>query len=335
MIKFVPPEVAAARTKCAACNAIFPVPLGQCSSQSLASIMPRDFEVKTNNKFWQPQAVQISCPECGAKTMLSLPTKAELGKVLLYGDDAVRESEAVNVFCFTLIGGCKPFVEEICLQVRSIKERYAPQLEATSWSLHMKDLHSGHRRNKHHVFHSWERAKVEAMVDDIFALIARSAKDVFTFNVSFSSTIDQDIARLKQDCYLALAADVIYGFSKMGFTPLLKFDSEKEVVGLGPVIHGWAREAFQGAQRELAYAFISHGLPVPEPEFVKPASHPCLELADFVSFVVARGHHCKMKGKEPDYQSERLGSVFYSWLRKDGHYGRDRRAGFPWEEVYS
>jgi len=335
MIKFVPPDIAAATADCDSCKSQFPVPLRKSFPHSLAPVIPIDFDEKTNNKFWQLNSLEIDCPICSAKTLLKLPTHSERGKVLLYGDDAARESDASSVFCFSLVGGNMPFVKVISQELREIKRRHEPKFEPDSWSLHMKDLHSGHNRKKHPVYSTWTQKNAESFVSNIFELIAENSKDLFTFSISFASNAHSSLDELKKDSYLALAADVIYGFSKKGFTPVLHFDSEKEYKGLGPVIHGRARDAFQGSQRKLIYSFVSHGLPVPEPIFIKPASHPCLEIADFVSFVIARGHHCKMNNKECEYSSKQIGKVFYSWLRKDGHYGRDHRIGFPWEEVYN
>jgi len=334
MIKFAPPDIASARSICEKCKAEFPVPLDLSYQHSLAPVIPRDFDERTNNKFWQSQSTEIQCPVCSAKTLLKLPTKSELGKVLFFGDDAARKSEIGNIFCFSLVGGNKPFVDRIEQELNSLKSRFEPDLDPESWHIHMKILHSGDQRKKNLVFQSWEKLKIESFVAEVFELIRRNSADAFIFSVSFASDSKSSLAELKRDCYLALIADLIYGFSKLGFTPILHFDSEKEFIGLGPIIHGWARDAFQGSQRQLIYSYISHGLPVPEPLFLRPASHPCLELADFVSFVIARGHHCKMNGLPIDYESERLGIVFYSWLRRDGHYGRDRQIGFPWREIY-
>jgi len=295
---------------------------------------PEDFDAKTNNKFWQLQTVQIDCPECRERTSLTLPTVREAGKVLLYGDDAHRSNAHGAVFCFSLVGGSYPLVARFQRDFTTMKAKYEPALDPSDWKLHMKDLHSGHNRRTHPVFASWGRPKVEQFVNDLFSLIAAHSDDVFTFSVSFSAAPGGPNCDAKRDCYIALLADVIYGFSKTGYTPILQFDSEKRFSGLGPIVHGWARDAFQGTQRELVYSYISHGLPVPEPLFVQPASYPCLEVADFVSFVVARGHHCQMMGKQSEYPTERLGRVFYSWLRRDGNYGRERLVGFPWHEIY-
>ncbi|MEZ5385755.1 MAG: hypothetical protein R3F13_09590 [Prosthecobacter sp.] len=334
MIKFAPPEIADAATTCSNCLSIFKVPLNKEFPHSLAPVIPLDFDAKTNNKFWQLQTVEIECPECKKKTLLKLPTTQPAGKVLLYGDDAHRCERTGSVFCFSLIGGSHPFVERISQELWALKSAFEPNQEPTKWKLHMKDLHSGDNRRRHPLFRSWNRSKIEDLVSALFELIERNSNAVFTFNVSFFRAATRSIDALKLDCYVALLADVIYGFSKKGCSPILSFDSEKEFKGIGPVVHGWARSSFQTSQRKLLYSYISNGLPVPEPQFVEPASHPCLEIADFVSFVVARGHHCQMKGIQSEYPTEKLGRVFYSWLRKDGNYGRDRLIGFPWHELY-
>jgi hypothetical protein len=330
MIKFLPDEIIHAKQICKSCGQEYNVPIKKDFPNSLAPVIPKDFHPKTNNKFWQLQSLEIPCPLCGERTMCELPTRKKKAKVLLYGDDASREVNDDYVYCYSLVGGSHPFVMEASENLRSLKMSYSPN----DWTLHMKDIVSGNQRSKHSIFKEWHKEKVDQLICDLFTLLERSSNDLFIFNVSFSSRNSLPDEDLKRDCYISLIADLIYGFTQSGFTPVLHFDSEKEFKGIEPVIHGWARDAFLGPQRSLLYSFLSHGLPVPEPVFVKPASHPCLELADFVSYIIARNHYCHLNKLVCEYPTEKLGKVFYSWLRRDHNYGRDRRVGFPWNEIY-
>ncbi len=99
-------------------------------------------------------------------------------------------------------------------------------------------------------------------------------------------------------------------------------------------MQAWARHAFLGSERQLLYLYLCHGIPVPEPRFVKPGSHPCLELADFVSFVVARELFRYGLGLPTEYSTSRLGKVRYSWTDPNG-YTSSGRIGLPCDKILS
>ena len=81
------------------------------------------------------------------------------------------------------------------------------------------------------------------------------------------------------------------------------------------------------------YLYLCHGVPVPEPQFVKQGSHICLELADFIAFVVARELYCRQKGRQSEYMSSQLGKVYYSWPDAAG-YARERTVGVPKDRIF-
>ena len=106
------------------------------------------------------------------------------------------------------------------------------------------------------------------------------------------------------------------------------FDADRPVSG-EYAIQSWATDSFGGLQRTLLYPFLAKGIPIPEPRFVRPGSHPCLELADFVSFVVARYLWQLHQGKEIEFQPARLGKVFYMVRRRNGGLLQLRQTGYP------
>jgi hypothetical protein len=119
----------------------------------------------------------------------------------------------------------------------------------------------------------------------------------------------------------------------LGVSPRYTFDADKAVGDDRAVIQQWARNAFLGSERQLMYLYLSHGLPVPEPEFVKQGSHICLELSDFVAFVVAREVFCWQNNQQSDYLSSDFGKVYYSWPDATG-YTRERTIGVPKERIF-
>lgn len=74
---------------------------------------------------------------------------------------------------------------------------------------------------------------------------------------------------------------------------------------------------------------------VPEPIFVKPASKPLLEIADTLSFLIARFHYCNMHNKKIDVDLNILGEVMYSnYEIETGDFIYKRVNYYPWKLVY-
>ena len=137
----------------------------------------------------------------------------------------------------------------------------------------------------------------------------------------------------KRKAYMSVLCDTIYNFTQIETSPRYTFDADKAVDGTGPVIQNWARSAFLGSERQLMYLYLCHGIPVLEPQFVKPGSHVGLELADFVAFVVARELYCWQKRLPSEYKSSELGKVYYSWP-DGGGYTRERTIGVLKDQIF-
>ncbi|MCA1738452.1 MAG: hypothetical protein LC740_06380 [Actinobacteria bacterium] len=126
---------------------------------------------------------------------------------------------------------------------------------------------------------------------------------------------------------------VIYAATKDRIQPSFVFDSEKDSEA-NNVIYGWAQDAFYGSRLNLLHAFLARGLEIPEPMFVRPGSRPCLEVADFVSYVVARYCFRKLKNQPIDLDPELLGPVYYLAFVPDGDVVTSMSTGYPWEHFY-
>ncbi len=78
------------------------------------------------------------------------------------------------------------------------------------------------------------------------------------------------------------------------------------------------------------YAYLARGIEIKEPEFVKPSLYPCLELADFVSYVVARFHLKKWQNDKIEMDPLRFGTVTYLGFDKNVNLVPTRQEGYPW-----
>jgi hypothetical protein len=126
---------------------------------------------------------------------------------------------------------------------------------------------------------------------------------------------------------------VISGCTKTGIQPHFVFDAEKDSEG-AYVIPGWARKAFEGSHLNLVFPFLTRGIEIPYPEFVNPASKPFLEVADFVSFVVARYCYRRIMGQPIDLDPKHLGPVSHIGFDPSGDVLTQTNAGYPWMFFY-
>ena len=167
----------------------------------------------------------------------------------------------------------------------------------------------------------------------LFSVIAEPNHSLFVFALIYPSTDRAPMIATKRKAYMALLCDTIYNFTQLEVSPRYTFDADKAVGDNRAVIQHWARSAFLGSERQLMYLYLCHGVPVPEPQFVKQGSHVCLELADFVAFTVARELYCWQNDRRSERTSSQFGKVYYSWLNSEG-YARERTTGVPKERVF-
>lgn len=68
----------------------------------------------------------------------------------------------------------------------------------------------------------------------------------------------------------------------------------------------------------VIYAYLSGSKEILEPVFVKPGSLPCLEIADFVAYVMARYCFKRFKNETVDLPLKKLGNINYLDFEKGG-----------------
>ncbi len=333
-IDFLPPQIADAKMYCSHCRCDVPVPLKKTFSEPPTPVFPKDYDPVTNNKFWQLFALEVDCPRCNAKVRLEPPRRPWTKTVNLYGNEAVRETVAQPFVCIALVGGSDRYVEEVCNKVASLKRKLEPDRDPVSWRFHMADIHSGQKRQRHKIFSSWTRDKCEQALKDLFSVVAGSNDSLFVFALVYPMSGASPMIVTKRKAYMAILCDTIYHFTQLEASPRYTFDADKAVNDNRSVIQNWARSAFLGSERQLMYLYLCHGVPVPEPQFVKQGSHIGLELADFVAFVVARELYCRQNGRQSEYMSSQLGKVYYSWPDTGG-YARERTVGVPKGRIFS
>ncbi len=251
----------------------------------------------------------------------------------LYGDDAHRNYGKQNVFIYSLVGADQSLLPKLDKAVRELKEKICPLRSPESWKLHMKELWSGGHRKKHHAFKELNFDDVKNITKNFCRLIQKQKLFVYNIALSFASErkiSKKEVNQLKREAYILLILNAIDEWTSKNAQPHIYFDAEKPSEA-NQIIHKWAQDAFIGSQHSLLYGFLSKGIEIPEPKFVTPASYPGLEVADFVSYIIARYYHMKWQEKNIDIDPTEIGLVTYLGFDKHGHLLWRRQEGYPWD----
>jgi hypothetical protein len=331
-LKFVPEQLRAVRVQCANCGTPF----------SPDWLKQRGFpmgSIEAEGGYWVRLSAQEKCPSCGQFSEIALPVVDKKAKVALFGDEASRQLNRSSAYLYTysLVGTSKPYLSGIESEIRQLKKEVSPDLDPDCWKIHMAIIWSGQQRRKRPEFANWNRQRVEALIDGIGEIIRGASDRVFKYNIVLAGqagppTGQQEFeSYVRDEAYILLVMHVIDKVTSLGGQPVISFDSQKPSKA-NQVIHQWARDAFQSGQGNLLYSFLSHSIFVPEPVFVTPASHPLLEVADFMSFAVARHHYRIFNGAEPEIDLKILGDVEYLTFSVGGESLLfETSSGYPWK----
>lgn len=290
----------------------------------------------TGPKRWILQSIIQACPRCNANVLLSLPTKKMRTKGSLFGDDAEREHKGRRVSVYSLVGADQSLLPDFETKVRRLKQSLLPAIQSDRWKLHMKDMWAGTNRARHPVYQALRMDDVIRFIEQVLTLIKES--NLFVYNIALTDYEGRLSGRsgpnsLRDEAYILLVLNAINEWTDKNAQPNIFFDSEK-ASHANEVIHGWARDAFRGSQHSLLYGFLTKGIEIPEPKFVSPASVPGLEIADFVSFVIARFYDRMWKGKRVEIDPRLMGLVTYLGYDSNGDLLWRRQEGYPWEQFY-
>lgn len=333
LLKHIPEELIKFKLECPECSIRF--------RPDWLKPRPGPFiPIKPNNGsgIWTLRKIYEICPSCEEPVPLDLPVVSRQSEVLLFGDEAYREVQGKLVFTYSLVGASQQKIPKIEESLRDLKLDLSPSEPPDSWTFHMKELWSGQQRRKHKVFCHWNFDKVKCVIDRLFQLIQSHAEYLFMYNIAWTAKGSKKgfnpisaLERPQDNAYILLIMYVIHELTTKKAQPILKFDAEKQTQA-DQVIQGWARDAFSGSQHCLIYPFLTNGIEVEEPKFVQPASHACLELADFISFIVARFYFNRWKGKKTEEILDpcNLGKVTYLSCDKNGDLAFNRAESYPW-----
>ena len=337
-LRHLPESLSRIMITCPFCRTVFRPDWLKKHELSMAPVKPK-FEKKgveyTGPKRWILHQVLQKCPNCEADVMINLPVNKMKTKGSLFGDDAKRNYQNKKVvYIYSLIGADQSLLPEFENKVKGIKQKLFPSISPDSWKIHMKDMWAGSSREKHPVYKTLSFNDVINFVNELLVLIKKS--NLFIYNIA-TTTIQNNTAnrkaqkQLRNEIYILLVMNAIDEWTEKNAQPNIFFDSEKDSKA-NETIHSWARNTFKGSQYSLLYGFLSKGIEIPEPKFISPASFPGLEVADFVSFTIARYYLRMWQGKEIKIDPKGMGLVTYLGYDGNGDLLWRRREGYPWDQ---
>lgn len=331
-VKFVPEHLLAHRYECPRCRVQFMPNWLKTRGFPMGSI-------EAKGGYWVRLTAQERCPACEHLVEITLPVVKRRDVVLLFGDEAARLLTDIGglLYTYSLIGTSKPFIGDIENDIRQLKLDLCPDLDPGEWKIHMTVIWSGQQRRKYREFRDWDKQKVDQLIGGVGEIIRGAGNKLFKYNIVLAGQPQNQEEKRKfedyvqHEAYILLLVQVIDNITGLGGQPVIHFDAQKPTKA-NTVIHQWARDAFQHGQGNLLYSFLSHSIFVPEPVFVPPASHPLLEIADFMSFTVARHHYRVYNKAQPEIDLRVLGQVMYMTFSHDGDYLLcESSEGYPWQ----
>jgi hypothetical protein len=168
------------------------------------------------------------------------------------------------------------------------------------------------------------------------ATIIREARpELATFNYSGCAIISREkkirATKIKAQNQELFAFSLISSLDEMRrheVTPQWIFDNVQDTSSR-PKTEGWAQEVFLGLQYTRLFTWLSSGSVVFAPEFDKPGSHYLSEIADFVSYSVAREFEKAIRGDRSEFPTSLLGFGSYQGMIQDGSVLSEWTRGLP------
>lgn len=335
-LKHLPENLYHVRLTCPICEAVFIPDWFKKHELPLIPVKPK-YESKgieyTAPARWVLHHTSQKCPKCESDVIINIPVNKMRTRGSLFGDDAERSYQNKKVSIYSLIGADQKLLPDIEKSIEEIKQKLFPFIPHDGWNIHMKDMWAGSNRDKHPIFNKLAFSSLISFVGELLELIRKS--NLFIYNIAVT-TVQNNLPKtsnhnqLRNEAFNMLIISTIDEWTSKNAQPNILFDSEK-FSEANKIIHGWARDLFKGSQHTLLYAFLSKCIEIPEPVFVPPASYPGLEIADFVSFIIARYYLRMWQAKEIEIEPKDLGLVTYLGYEDSGDLLWKRQIGYPWD----
>lgn len=285
----------------------------------------------------RPYKTFIQCPVCNDRFTIDLPTSDHKGSIEFYGDEAIRDNIGTEapkaLFTYSVINKPKNAADnsEFLSRFHALKQMLHTDKRTAKTPLHMKELWNEKARSKGIYKNVTDNIKYD-FVKSLADLINEFSGKMVIFNcagVYFKPTKynQKDEQTFKSLVYTPLLLRVIEDITKQGLSPHFFFERTTK--------DGWAKNLFKGGRLTLMWPFVCHGIPVGSPQFVHPNHSEYLEIADFVSFSVARYIKRRAENKNIDIDLSLLGKVYYQGYTEDSICFCSDKDEYPWDTFFS
>jgi len=337
----VPEDLCGKKHKCPNCGAMVEVPWTEKLEFPQQPIPPY-----SGNGFWVPVGFPLHCHDCNTTFDVKVEVKKNEALWHVYGDEAGRfihnkttmHGVDLNFFCITLVGLHQSRHSRVARSIRKLKKTIAPSLEPNQWQHHFTDIWSAKPYSDKYTLNNKEE---KITYGKEFAKIIRKARpELVSFNISGCLKTPDDkkdrkahIKYLKEEIFSQSILTTLKQMRDYGKNVKWVFDNVKDATD-GKRTEGWAEECFLGLQYTRLFTVLSAGAPILKPEFVQPGSHYLLEIADFISYCVAREFEKAVQNSQTELPTSLLGKGFYQATLGSGNVNYKWNTGLPLREYY-
>jgi hypothetical protein len=324
----VPEELVGKKFPCESCGVSLEVPWLDKLSFPSRPIVPN-----SGDGHWVPASIPLRCKaeECAHVTNIKVPIREREATWTLYGDEAGRyfdephslvSKEPLHFFCITLAGLHKDSWDAVAHKIQEAKVSVRPKEDPGSWRHHFTQIWGSSPEHKQFDLPTKD-AKIE--YGRRFAgIISEARPALVSFNISSCIVVPRNsdkrkkaINQQKQEMFSQAILSSLQEMRKHKKGVQWVFDNIKDSSSKTPT-EGWASECFLGLQYTRIFTWLCAGATTLEPKFVKPGSHFLLEIADFISYCVAREFLMAAKSTQTEFPSSMLGEGFYQGTVGDG-----------------
>lgn len=342
--KLVPEELLDKKFSCPSCKTEIAVPWLDKLSFPQQPIKPY-----MADGHWVPIGMQMLCSNesCQKEFNVSVPILPNTNRWTLYGDEAGRyiktpnikySPESLHFFCITLVGLEHKKHESVRRKIEKLKLSIVPLQNPDSWQHHFTEIWASNSTSDKFKLKD-KNAKI--VYAKKFAKVIREARpELVSFNISGCIVIPetsrdrkQYIKSQKESLFSQSILTTLQQFRSRHKSVTWVFDNVKDTTG-GLRTEGWAAECFLGLQYTRLFTWLSSGAAITEPEFIPPGSHFLLEVADFISYCVARDFEKSLQESASEFPSSLLGEGFFQGTLSDGTVEYRWHHGLPLQEFY-
>lgn len=293
-----------------------------------------------------PTSLPIECVKCDRKYGIDIPSIEEDGRWALYGDESARHiskeenkqnSREIFFFCYTLVGlhiskhdEVRKNIYELKKSIKLNNDPRRPHHFTTIWS---KSAETG--------IHNLETKESKVEYAKKFAKMLWNAQpELAVFNISGCVYLNGD--KKEKSKQMKICKEDIFSRAIMTTTDIMTshrksitwtFDNEQNTKS-GPKIEGWTHECFRGLQHTRLFSWLSRRTLLHKPTHIEPGTHYLSEIADFISFWIARDFFMGIKKKRIEMQTYELGEILYEGTLGNGDAKAKNHISFPLKEFY-